>query len=323
MEIRPFRQGDEEAILALDARVLPSAWNPRTLENWHWKFTDKNPTGKAFIWIAEYEDQMIAHFAAVPYRLKVFDREVVASHSIGALVEKKYQNRGLLKLVGDKLWEELSREDIALTWGFPNRRAYAFHKIILGYSDLIDFHTWRIMKSDMPACEPQPSLTEIKEFDAEFDALWKRCSGGYGIAVVRNRSYLNWRYLQRPDWSYVPFGCYESDGLKGYVVLKLFEEEGITRGHIVDIFGYPDDRQTFLRLINGSLNYFSDQAVDEVTVWIWGNSAIESLLMEKGFTKMAAYRPLVLRINGTEANEKKVRDNFHWYFTMGDSTEIF
>ncbi len=140
---------------------MPECFLPRGIRA-RWRIGTGNlpiriPPGRAFIWIAEYEEQMIAHFAAVPYRLKVFDREVMASHSIGALVEKKYQNRGLLKLVGDELWEELSREGIAFTWGFPNQRAYAFHKAILGYSDLIDFHTWKITKSEMQAFE-SPTL---------------------------------------------------------------------------------------------------------------------------------------------------------------------
>ena len=74
---------------------------------------------------------MVAHFAAVPYRLKVFDEEVIASHSIGALGEEKYQNRGLLKLVGDKLMEDLVANNIPYTWGFPNRRAYEFAKVAL------------------------------------------------------------------------------------------------------------------------------------------------------------------------------------------------
>jgi hypothetical protein len=247
----------------------------------------------------------------------------MASHSIGALVENKYQNRGLLKLVGDKLWEELSREGIAFTWGLPNQRAYAFHKIIWGYFDLIRFHNWTMMRSEIQACESSTTLSEIEAFDAEFDGLWTDCSGGYAIAVVRNSSYLNWRYIQRPDWSYIPFGCYEKDGLRGYVVLKLFQEAGLTRGHIVDIFGRPEDQQTFQRLIDGSLSYFKERSVDEVTVWIWGSSIVESLLVEKGFKKTENHRPLVLRVNRTQEFATKVKDNSQWYFTMGDSTEIF
>jgi hypothetical protein len=323
MQIRPYNPGDEEAILALDARVLPSVWNRRTMDNWHWKFTEKNPSGHSIIWIAEFESRIIAHFAAVPYRLKIFDEEVAASHSIGALVDEEYQNRGLLKLLGDKIWKGLAERGIFFTWGFPNERASRFHKAILGYEDLINFDVWKIEKSDIGTARSNPAWRAIDVFDADFDRLWEECSGDYDIAVVRNRTYLNWRYLQRPDWQYFPFGLYEKKALKGYVVLKIYREDRIKRGHIVDIFSHREDRDSLNLLVGGSLDFFSEQDVDEATVWIWGNSLIEDLLAEKAFVKIPADIPLLLRINGKHPCQDQIRDNSHWYFTMGDSTEIF
>ena len=65
MKIRPYREGDAPDILDLDARVLPSPWNPRNLANWHWKFTGANPAGHALIQVGEHEGRLVAHFAAV------------------------------------------------------------------------------------------------------------------------------------------------------------------------------------------------------------------------------------------------------------------
>jgi GNAT superfamily N-acetyltransferase len=323
MKIRPYAPGDEKAILVLDARVLPSLWNPRTLDNWHWKFTEKNPAGRSFIWLAEHEGQIIAHFAAVPFRLKMFDKETTASHTIGALVEEKYQNRGLLKLLGEKIWEELAQKNIHITWGFPNQRAYRFHKVALGFEDLINFDVWKITKTDILKSGADPSCRAIEEFDADFDRLWEECSSQHDIAVVRNKTYLNWRYLMRPDWLYYPFGYYEDSQLKGYVVLKIFREDRVKRGHIVDIFSNSQDRHTLDCLISESLAFFSQQKVDEATVWIWGNPLIEHLLEDKGFLKKPADIPLLLRIHKNHPLPDRMKDNSHWYFAMGDSTEIF
>ena len=323
MIIRPYALGDEKAILALDARVLPSLWNPRTLENWHWKFTDKNPAGRSFIWLAEHEGQIIAHFAAVPYRLKIFDKETTASHTIGALVEEKYQNRGLLKLLGEKIWEALAQHSIHITWGFPNTRAYRFHKIALGYEDLINFDVWKISKADILKSGADSPCKAIEEFDADFDRLWDECSSQYDIAVVRKKAFLNWRYLQRPDWRYYPFGYYADSQLKGYVVLKIFREDRIKRGHIVDIFSHRQDRHALDGMISESLAFFSQQEVDEATVWIWGNPLVEGILEEKAFIKHPADIPLLLRTHKNHPQPEHLKDNSRWYFTMGDSTEIF
>jgi GNAT superfamily N-acetyltransferase len=323
MKIRSYIKGDEKEIMDLDARELPTQWNPRTLENWHWKFTERNPAGHSFIWVAEHGGHLVGHFAAVPYRLKIFDEVVTASHTIGALVDKKYRNRGLLKFVGEKLMEELVKNNIPYTWGFPNRLAHKFENVILKYNDLVDFSLWKVEKAALKKTPPNPGIRAVMEFDEAFNKLWERCSPGYEIAVVRNKIYLDWRYLQRPDWKYYPFAFYENDELKGYVVLKLYREENTQRGHIIDIFAQRDDAQTLAALIDHSINFFIEQAVDEITVLIWGSSLIETLFTDRGFFKAPFDRPLILRINLDHKYKDKMRDNSHWYFTMGDSTEIF
>ncbi|MGE5340276.1 MAG: GNAT family N-acetyltransferase [Candidatus Omnitrophota bacterium] len=323
MEIRPYKQGDETEIMALDARELPSFWNRRTLDNWHWKFTASNPAGHALIWVAEHDSHLVGHFAAVPYRLKVFDEIVTASHTIGALVDKKYRNRGLLKFVGEKLMDELVRHHIPFTWGFPNQLAHRFENVVLAYNDLVSFDRWTCPKKGIVSSPKDSAIRPITAFDSQADQLWQSCAPDYPIAVVRESIYLNWRYLQRPDWDYFPFGLYENDGLTGYIILKLYREEETLRGHIIDIFGRKDDARTFGRLIDRSLTYFNDNGVDEITVMIWGNPVIDALLTERGFTRTPNERPLILRVNMDHPRNAEVRDNTHWYFTMGDSTEIF
>jgi len=323
MKIRSYTKGDEKEIMELDARELPSRWNPRTLENWYWKFTENNPAGHSFIWVAEHNDRLIGHFAAVPFRLKVFDEEVTASHTIGALVDKKYQNRGLLKFVGENLMGDLVRNNIPYTWGFPNKLAHRFENLILKYNDLVNFDLWKLEKENIKKCAPDPCIRRVTEFDGTFDYLWKGCAPDYEIAVVRNKIYLNWRYLQRPDWKYFPFAFYDNNILKGYVVLKLYREEEILRGHIIDIFARRDDEKTFSHLIDQGLSFFNDQAVDEVTVLLWGSPLIEKLFVERGFFKTPPGIPLILRVNFDHKYKDQVLDKSNWYFTMGDSTEIY
>ncbi|MFC2145934.1 GNAT family N-acetyltransferase [Acidobacteriota bacterium] len=323
MKIRSYINGDEKEIMDLDARELPSRWNPRSVENWYWKFTDKNPAGHSFIWVAEHEGHLVGHFAAVPFRLKVFDEGLTASHTIGALVDKKFQKKGLLKFVGDRLMAELVQNNIPYTWGFPNKLAHKFENVALGYNNLINFDEWKIKKDNIKKIPFNPCIRQVTEFDKKFDRLWKTCSPEYEVAVVRKRDYLNWRYLQRPDWEYFPFACYENDILKGYVVLKLYREAGTRRGHIIDIFAGRKDESTISSLIDAGLNFFIEKAVDEVMVWIWGNPLVEELFSRKGFFKEEIDRPLILRINKEHKYQEQILDSSHWYFTMGDSTEIF
>jgi hypothetical protein len=323
MEIRPYRRGDEAEILKLDARELPSKWNSRNLENWKWKFLDSNPAGPSFIWVAELKDQIVAHFAAVPYRLKVFNTEVLASHSIGALVESRYQNRGLLKLVGDRLLGELKENGVVCTWGFPNQRAYEFEKKALGYQDLINFNEWYLARNRFPGQFSSTATRSIDMFDTSFDDLWQRCSNDYTVISKRDSEYLNWRYLERPDLEYFPFAFYEQNQVQGYVVLKLYREEDLLRGHILDIFARKNDVLAISSLIERSLAFFYEREVDEVTVWFWGNHLVSEILQSNGFEAKKTDRPLIIRMNDDSLHSDNLLDKSNWYFTMGDSTEIF
>lgn len=327
MKIRKYQKGDEKEILSLDRRLETHPWNRRDLSNWYWKYTDQNPSGASFVWVAAEDCKILAHFAAVPYKIKVFDRELRASHSIGALVEEKYQNKGLLKFVGDKLFEDLSENGIPFTYGFPNDRSYGLHKSHMGYSDLIQFDNWVIQKSGINKVHSEhvgsTVFKKIDNFDDAFDELWRSCSCGYEIAIVRDKEYLKWRYLSRPDVKYYPYGFYRDNNLKGFIVLKLYQEDKVLRGNVLDIFARRDDGDTLSELINGGLNFFKEKSVDEATCWIWGNVLIEDILCNSGFERARANVPLVIRVNKDFENAEGIKNNEHWFFAMGDSTEIF
>jgi hypothetical protein len=324
MDIRPYRPGDEEQIMALDQRELFSPWNRRDITNWHWKFGPGNPAGPARIWLAQDADgRVVAHFAAVCYRLQVGGSEVVGSHTIGALVDKKYQNRGLLKIVGDKLFADLDAGGMPFTYGFPNRRAHEFEKMAFAYRDLLKFDTWTLPGTRLRGVDFAPGFAPVTTFTGLADRLWDACRADYPVAVVRRQEYLNWRYCARPDWRYFPFALEGEGGWRGYVVLKLYREEQMLRGHIVDIFARRADADAFRALVAGSLAFFARQHVSEVTVWVNSQGTVEQALQHHGFALQPAGVPLILRVPAAAPVPALIADAANWFFTMGDSTEIF
>ncbi|MFC1585759.1 GNAT family N-acetyltransferase [Fibrobacterota bacterium] len=325
MKIRSYKKGDEIRIAALDRSLEVHPWNRRDVNNWHWKYSEKNPSSKGLVWIMEDKDELLAHFAAVPYTLKVFDKEIIGSHTIAALVVEKFQGRGLLKFVADKLFEELKEKNIPFSYGFPNERSYSLHLTHMDYIDLIKFDTWKIQKAEITGDQvvKTEGFENLPVFDDKVDTLWEESKDDYQIAVKRDQDYLNWRYLQRPDCTYYPFGLFREGKLAGYTVLKLYQEEDILRGHILDIFAPRTAQDVFDDLIRGSLDFFQSKNVDEATCWIWGNSTVDSILKEKGFEKETTGVPLVIRINRKFQYVKEIVEASNWFFTMGDSTEIF
>ena len=327
MKIRPYNPGDEKQILEMDWLLFPDPWNKRNIDNWRWKYSGNNPAGKAIIYVMEHEGKIIVHFAVVPYRLRVFGEDVLGSHSIGSMVLPEYQGKGLIKFVADKQFEEVAKRGIAFSYGFPNILAYDLHKKLMGYSDVVDISTMekqvnsrgRITEKSVPA---KFKFFPIDRFDHSVDILWDRVRDDHRISVIRDAVFLNWRYLERPDQKYYAFGIYEDNTLAGYVILKLYKDGEILKGHIIDILSLSGREDIALSLIEESENFFIENKTDIESAWVAGSGLYNDILSAKGFKPLRP-RPLICRLNLDKEKYKPVLNGKNWYFTMGDTTEIF
>src|SRR5687767_11360423 len=99
VETRPYRKGDETAILELFARSFPHA--PRSIEHFRWKYRE-NPFGNERISLTFDEGRLVGHYAgyAVPFR--AYGRDVLA-HQIGDTmtdVAVRHIGRGPTSILG-------------------------------------------------------------------------------------------------------------------------------------------------------------------------------------------------------------------------------
>ena len=73
--------------------------------------------------------------------------------------------------------------------------------------------------SDAPRAAPA-DVERLARFDDDARWLFERCSGEFGAAAIRDASYLNWRFCERPERDYVVLGVRDAERvLRGYAVL--------------------------------------------------------------------------------------------------------
>ena len=324
MKIRPYIPGDEQQIMEMDWLLFPDPWNKRNLDNWRWKHDGNNPAGKAIIYVMEHDGKIIVHFAVVPYRLRVFGEDVLGSHSIGSMVLPEFQGKGLIKFVADKQFEEVKMKGIAFSYGFPNVLAYDLHKKLMGYNDVVMISTMekRTDSDNRKKSAAGLKFVPIKRFDHSADELWLQVRDDHQISVIRDAAFLNWRYLERPDQKYYAFGALEGNSLAGYVVLKLYKDGEILKGHIIDILSWPGRKDVAQFLIEESENYFVEHETYIESAWVTGSRLYNEILSAKGFQPQRP-RPLICRLNFEKDRFQRVLDGENWYFTMGDTTEIY
>ena len=334
LEIRKYREGDEEGFQRLDNLVEEHPWNRRDLANWKWKFRDKNPAGEPLMIYAANDSEIVGHFAAIPMKYWIDGESVIGSHSAAMMVDPKWQNRGLIKFVADKLIQELEIQGISFTYGYPNENAYELHIKLLGYEEIAkqQFYIKNINFND-EGDSSTGSMTwkKISKFGDETNDLLENSKNEYKVIVERKSDFLNWRYLDRPDVPYHVYGVFNGNRLEGYCVLKLYQEEQTLRGHFIDLFTSHNNNVCASILIRQGLQFFKEMQASEVTLWMQGCSFMRDLLLENGFRGggfsgagwQGSTRPMVCRFNSEKEKYKTLLNKKDWYFTMGDTLEIF
>ena len=204
MKIRKYKKGDEKGILKLDRLVEEHPWNRRNLENWHWKYKGSNPFGKALVWVAENNNKIVATFSIIPLNYYINKKTILGACSIAMIVHPNYQNKGLIKFVADKLFNDAKLNNIKFIYGYPNQNAYQIHKVFFSYKDISKQKLYHINlnKNLKISLEDKIITNEVKRFVKKDNFFLKKLSNQRKICLKRTVDFLNWRYLDRPDSEY-------------------------------------------------------------------------------------------------------------------------
>jgi len=77
----------------------------------------------------------------------------------------------------------------------------------------------------------------LTRFDSRFDRFWQRIRDDYPIMLVRDATYLNWRYVDAPGVTYERLALEEttSGEIEGFAVLRTTLRGDRIRGRICDL----------------------------------------------------------------------------------------
>jgi hypothetical protein len=322
-DVRLYRPGDEGGIVALHNLVFPE--NPLGLDAWRWKF-EANPTGMKWIAVAFDESGgMIGHFSVVPMRGLIRGGRTIVSQATDAMIHPAC--RGAI-LGRNNIFSRVVRTMIEnygalcpLSYGFPAPRHLKLGRILLGYRPL-----YKVPRHALPldgwdtgrrrSLRGRFLVREAPSFGGSADRLWQSLEEEHPYGVIRDSSYLNWRYRDCPNRNYSILVLTDPVGRwKGWAVLALHGK----RARMVDYLVPRRIPAGSDELIGAVADRARAAGADYLETWIPRNSPARPLLEAFGFRNKAVRRPLsvTIRIQDDAIAPDEIAE--HFQFQMGCS----
>ncbi len=306
--IRDYSPKDREKIFELLDTVWGHSFVEKLKEIWFWKI-EKNPFIESEMSVGtviEKNNKIIGFISKMPAPLKFYQKKIEGIWLGDYVVHPDH--RGL----GHKLLS-YTMKDTTLMLGEPNDLSYNVSKK-LGFLDIYtpenricivnlnnilknkkigpDFFQkccgkiWDGMNSfiKMMALKKnrEISIERITRFDDRIDTLWRSIKDDYKIAVIRNKEYLNWRYIDRPDAKYNIYLVKDTHTILGYAVTRTQTDRGLKFGHIVDFCFDLKRKDAFSLLIFSVISDFANiNKVDLITCYIQPNHPFYKKVLKK------------------------------------------
>jgi hypothetical protein len=350
LRVRKYRTGDEGEINRLFNLVFHET---RSLEEWRLKFQG-NPVGSSLITLAETDGKIVGQYAHLVIPLKFGGRIVRACQGVDNFVLPEYRRGGNVHLTLLASQPSLIRElGGAFGFGFPNEAAYLIDKWLLRCRDLFTLPTlfrrlnWRqAVKRRIPWLPGwifafigwasntlhrlslaakgtgDIAVSQVPSFDERIEAFWEKVKESYGILIVRDRQFLNWRYAPNPSRPYTFLMGEKDEAIVGYAVLTIRQGGDIRTGEIVDILTI-DDIASEEALVRGALRWFLSRKADYVLTSALREDRISRTLSNLGFHEHPVFKPypIVYSMFSTDLDEGFLKDARNWHLTHGDALD--
>ncbi|WP_338791418.1 GNAT family N-acetyltransferase [Bernardetia sp. MNP-M8] len=281
---------------------------------WYNWFNLASPFGKNDIFLVKdlESNQLVSAYGLLPYQVNYNQKLYPAALCTNVMVHPDYRGYGLFVETGLFALKDSSKKGNKIVIGIPNENAIRGH-LKVGWNQLDNLYFLNINPS---LCEDKPLESGIKEL-TNYKQLENISSffEKYNYSIVRNKEFIKWRFLERPNKSYKIFILEEYEKVEGYIVLKKFldEEQSILKTHIVD-FGYNQIHH-LKKLLNTSIYYSKQEKSHLLNMWHLTEESTEyNCIVSIGFRKTENFNYFI------NYSDQINYDNIHnWHITLGDN----
>lgn len=325
--LRRYEKGDEAGILDTFNRVFAAGnpyFEPRSLARWQWQYAN-NPAGTQIVVAVHDETGAIAaQYAAVPRRLRASDREGIVAEAVDSFVDARFRaalRRPGLFVVTVSRWcrEFCGPGGDFFFYGLPIETAARIGGAFLDYQCVQNsLALEKNIEDRRPFGGPSmPAVSEVREFDARFEDLYQRLAPELGMSIVRDLTYLRWRYLQHPDFTYKIGVVGDSSRLDGYAITRLGAFDDRVDQLLVDFLVPRGDLVTMRALLRWVSERAREEGAKQISVLIPSATPWFADLQRLGFYVRPTKYEWTCSHNRRPFETHVLRKE--WFYTLGDT----
>lgn len=320
----------------------------KSIEVINWQFLE-NPVGEQYVDIARdvEKNTTAAIYAISPVKFKIDNLVEVGSQSLDTMTDADYRGQGLFIKLANDVYQKASTDNVKLVYGFPNGNS------IHGFSKKLD---WQVLdpvpflikplktkyfSTKIKAISWFPNVNigfkktisnnviikEENTFSDEVNIIWKKFSQSLKIGINRDKEYLNWRYIQKPNEDYKILHAYNnSGGYIGFIVYCVKGKHGGKIGYIMEYLYDPDYKIEAENLMKEAVNRIISTNADCILAWCMEHSDNYKTYRNVGFYEMPKkLRPIELHFGVCSFDNSLnniINNRKNWYLSYSDSDTV-
>ena len=312
MRYSTYNKLDEKPILDL---FKASFKQKMPVSYWHWRFS-RSPFGKSIITLAWDKNILVSHYALSIIKMNINGKMVRGALSGTTMTHPNYRGRGLFQKLARMAYNEARQLDVKIIIGFPNSSSHYGFINKLEWLNIFQVPTLTLGIEDHKRLAFEPELVGSTILDGHyFETIWNKfiCQHSSFNTIVRDETYLTWRYFNHPTENYHIRTLKNISGSSGFVIFKHYESSY----QIVDIVSLDNIGLTIL--LNDLIFEAVKNNITKIQCWFNINSSQHTVFEKFGFIMDAPITYFCAHLIDQQFIKASQLLYHNWYITMGDS----
>jgi GNAT superfamily N-acetyltransferase len=344
-KVRPFEKSHLPDVIRLYEEVFGKSGARDFAARWRWSQEENGFPAETRRWSLMDGEHLVGFLATVPQRFRVAGHEALIHSSCDFMVHPDYRFHGiaLMREYFRACDNCVSLDDMPATIAVlkmmkavPIDNAMRYVRVLdarvakervakLARVPEIAFlpATWGLAAFDRARAVRMPRVEEVRDFDTRFDRFFSTTLEARSISLVRDSTYLSWRYGPlSPHRSRTIGVVTDAQGeLDGYVVSATSPSLGDPSGYIFELHARPGaPAQVFGALLNFACRRIRREGGRLARMhWIRGVTGVPEPVLRANFFRRRAHQHVLLVKFKDPALQAAAAEASKWDYGFGDA----